>query len=416
MQENKPKRILILTADAGFGHRSAANAVKAGLLQKYGGDVLVDIVNPLDDKRAPFFLRDSQSDYDKIVRNLPELYRVGYETSDAKLLIPVLENALIALLFELMRDLIKQYQPDAIVLTYPLYQAPLTAVRTIYRYQVPVYTVVTDLVSVHRIWFNPLIDKYFVPTEAVSKLARDNRVSPEKIEITGIPVSPDFSTLKRDKDNLRRELGWEPGITTILAVGSRRVEQLETTLNVLNHSGYDLQFVCVAGKDKSLFNQLKEISWHKPAHIYEFVSDMPKLLLASDCLISKAGGLIVSESLAAGLPLILIDIIPGQETGNAEFVVNQGAGEIALDPVSVLETVSHWLQDGHKVLQDCTKNAQALGKPEAAFTIAESVWSGTNPPEEGDTSLTKELMDNLVQLLTQYKIDLPIDSVFSKKK
>ncbi len=416
MQEIKPKRVLILTADAGFGHRSAANAVKAALLQKYKDNVLVDIVNPLDDKRAPFFLRDSQSDYDKIVRNLPELYRVGYETSDTKLFIPVIENALIALLFEVIRDLVKQNQPDVILSTYPIYQAPLIAVRTIYRYPIPIYTVVTDLVSVHRIWFNPLIDRYFVPTEVVSELAQKSRVMAEKIEITGIPVSPDFTTLKADKDSLRSELGWELGKTTILAVGSRRVEHLETTLNVLNHSGYDLQIVCVAGKDRSLFNQLKQIQWHKPTHIYEFVSEMPKFLLASDCLISKAGGLIVSESLAAGLPLILIDIIPGQETGNAEFVVNQGAGEIAMDSVSVLETVSHWLQDDKKALQDCTKNAKALGKPEAAITIAESIWKGQKQSQDGDTYLTKDLRENLVRLLTQHKIEIPVDSVFNKKK
>ena len=77
------KKILILTADAGFGHRSAANAVAAALKEQYAEQVEALILNPLDDKRTPFFLRDSQSDYDRIVRNVPELYRLGYEASDA---------------------------------------------------------------------------------------------------------------------------------------------------------------------------------------------------------------------------------------------------------------------------------------------------------------------------------------------
>ncbi|MBP8856538.1 MAG: hypothetical protein KBG60_00865 [Anaerolineaceae bacterium] len=415
MQENEIRKVLILTADAGFGHRSAANAIKAALEQRYGTSITVKISNPLDDKRAPFFLRDSQSDYDKIVRNLPELYRVGYETSDARLLIPVLENALTVLLFDVMRDILKQFQPDAVITTYPLYQAPLVALRTLHRYQVPIYTVVTDLVSVHRIWFHPQIDRYFVPTEDVAELAQNNRVSPDRIEISGIPVSPLFSTLPADKEALRNELGWQQGKTTFLAVGSRRVEQLEATLNALNHSGHDIQLVCVAGKDLALYKQLMATDWHKPAYIYEFVSDMPKLMLASDCLISKAGGLIVSESLAAGLPILLIDIIPGQETGNAEYVVHHGAGEIALDTVTILETVFHWLNEDGKILRECTQKARNLGKPGAAFTIAEKTWEGQKATPNIDLGLAKEFRENLIRLLERYHVDIPAESPFKKK-
>lgn len=415
MQENEIRKVLILTADAGFGHRSAANAIKAALEQRYGTSITVKISNPLDDKRAPFFLRDSQSDYDKIVRNLPELYRVGYETSDARLLIPVLENALTVLLFDVMRDILKQFQPDAVITTYPLYQAPLVALRTLHRYQVPIYTVVTDLVSVHRIWFHPQIDRYFVPTEDVAELAQNNRVSPDRIEISGIPVSPLFSTLSADKEALRNELGWQQGKTTFLAVGSRRVEQLEATLNALNHSGHDIQLVCVAGKDRALYKQLMATDWHKPAYIYEFVSDMPKLMLASDCLISKAGGLIVSESLAAGLPILLIDIIPGQETGNAEYVVHHGAGEIALDTVTIFETVFHWLNEDGKILRECTQKARNLGKPGAAFTIAEKTWEGQKATPNIDLGLAKELRENLIRLLERYHVDIPAESSLKKK-
>jgi len=210
-------------------------------------------------------------------------------------------------------------------------------------------------------------------------------------------------------------LGWQQGKTTFLAVGSRRVEQLEATLNALNHSGHDIQLVCVAGKDLALYKQLMATDWHKPAYIYEFVSDMPKLMLASDCLISKAGGLIVSESLAAGLPILLIDIIPGQETGNAEYVVHHGAGEIALDTVTILETVFHWLNEDGKILRECTQKARNLGKPGAAFTIAEKTWEGQKATPNIDLGLAKEFRENLIRLLERYHVDIPAESPFKKK-
>src|SRR5512142_728310 len=119
------KRILILYADAGYGHRTAANAIAAALQETRGEECQIDMVNPLDDRRAPTVLRDTQSDYDKMVRRLPELYKFGYLASDASEPYPTMENGLIVLLYDVMRDVVRRYQPDAIVSTYPLYQAPL---------------------------------------------------------------------------------------------------------------------------------------------------------------------------------------------------------------------------------------------------------------------------------------------------
>ncbi len=209
-----------------------------------------------------------------------------------------------------------------------------------------------------------------LPNQEVANLASDYHISENKIEITGIPVSPFYALNKISKPALRKELGWEQDTPTILAVGSRRVEQLEAALNIVNHFGQKIQLVAVAGNDNTLYQQLKGLDWHIPVHIYEFVSDMPRFLLASDGLITKAGGLIVTEALAAGLPMMLIDIIPGQETGNAEYVVSHGAGEISLEPLEVLQTLSHWFQDDLKLLKEQSENARAIGKPE--FWIANS--------------------------------------------
>ncbi len=92
-----PKRILILTADAGFGHRAAANAVASALAERYGNDCTVTIVNPLQDRRAPRLLRLAQDDYDRLIRQSPELYRLGYEASDSAFPVTIAEQALVAM-------------------------------------------------------------------------------------------------------------------------------------------------------------------------------------------------------------------------------------------------------------------------------------------------------------------------------
>ena len=217
------KRVLILTADAGFGHRSAANAVAAALRELYGDDCAVEIVNPLEDDRVPAFLRHSQTDYDRIVRDMPDLYKFGYEASDALVPSVMVESALTVMLFEAMDDLVRRHQPDAIVTTYPLYQSPLSAVYTIRRRRIPLLTVVTDLATVHRLWFHEIADLCLVPTPKVQDLARLHGLPANKVRVIGIPVHPDLAREDRDSVVIRAELGWRSDLTTVLAVGGKRV-------------------------------------------------------------------------------------------------------------------------------------------------------------------------------------------------
>lgn len=398
----EPKRILILTADAGFGHRSAANAVGLALEEICSGNCKIDIVNPMEDKRAPFFLRESGSDYDKIIRNMPELYRLGYETSDAPVPTALVESAMVVLLYEVMRDVIKTYRPDAILTTYPFYQAAVNAVFAISRVYIPFFTIVTDLATVHRVWFNKGVDACLVPTQQVAELAQANGLLPEKIQVTGLPVHPDTAREKRSKPAIREALGWNPDLTTILAVGSRRVEGLMDALQVINHFSLPLQLTVVAGKDEDLYHQLALIDWHLPAvHLYEYSSIVPTMMHASDALVCKAGGLIVTEGLACGLPMMLVDVIPGQEEGNAAYVTDWGAGDLALTPLQMLETLSHWMADGGKLLNERAARAAALGKPEAAYTVAALLWQAAQHGPVNRRGQRIAERPSLVQLLSR---------------
>ncbi|HVO70909.1 MAG TPA: hypothetical protein VMT24_12740, partial [Aggregatilineaceae bacterium] len=100
------RHILVLTADAGFGHRSAAQAIASALQDSHGGDAVVEVVNLLDDKNTPALLRDSQSEYDKTVRGIPDLYRFGYEVSDKSLPTTVIESTVTLMLLEAVQHLL----------------------------------------------------------------------------------------------------------------------------------------------------------------------------------------------------------------------------------------------------------------------------------------------------------------------
>ena len=398
------KHILILTADAGFGHRSAANAIAAALQETHGRDCTVKIMNPLDDERAPTLLRNSQSDYDRIARDLPELYRLGYELSDESITTRLMENALRTLLYPVLREIVLDQQPDAIISTYPLYQAALGAVFAITKTFVPLIAVVTDLVTVHQIWFSDDADLTIVPTPMVRELAIGAGLPSEKIQTIGIPVHPRLAQDTRPRSALRAELGWDQARTTILAVGSKRVEHLGAILNVLNHCGWPIQLAIAAGGDEDRYNELLRTEWHVPVHIYNFVKNMPTLLRAADAIICKAGGLIVTESLAAGLPLLLTDVIPGQETGNANYVINGGAGELIEEPLHALEAITHWLSNDQAVLKERSSNAAKLGRPRAAYDIVEQAWTLAQRGPVKKESAQILGLPNLIELFERFNV------------
>lgn len=414
--DTRKKKILILTADSGFGHRSAANAIAAALAEKHGGECDVAILNPLEDRRAPIFLRDSAADYDRLIRNAPDLYRLGYNASDNEIPNFLIESLMTVSLYEIMRDMVRDLNPDAIVTTYPLYQAPLNSYFTINRYRVPLITVITDLVTVHRMWFSPNVELCLVPTTEVEKLALRNGMAASKIHITGIPVSPAYAANRKSKAEIRKELGWDLHLPTFLAVGSRRADRLVEALNILNHFGMPFQVVALAGKDEKLHAQLKSMVWHIPAHIYGLADNMPDLMLASDAIICKAGGLIVTESLACGMPMLLIDVIPGQEEGNRDYVVKNGAGVLAETPLQMLETISHWMADDGKGLKEFAQNACKVGRSNSAYDAVDLIWKAALRGPRNKRGKPGSRRTSLIDLLTRHNIPLEISKILKPTK
>lgn len=370
-----PKKILILTADAGFGHRSTANAICRAFELRYGEAAQVLIVNPLDDApSALFFLRSAENDYDKLAREWPQFYKLGYKMSDLSLTTNVTEMAYVMMMYEPISRLMKQHKPDVVVITFPTYQYPVAAYRRIAGTHTPIATIVTDLVSLQKMWFSQFVDLCLVPTGEAAVLAIERDMDPEGIHVTGLPVNPALANAPASKAEARRALGWPEDKFTVLAVGSKRVERLDEFANVLNHAGHHLHLVGVAGGNEQLYGALRDIQWHVPATIYDYVTNMPDLMHAADCIITKAGGLIVTESLACGLPMFLIQVIPGQETGNAKFVVEEGAGDLTLEPLKFLEAMAHWQADNRRLFMERAANARRLGRPDAAFVAADLIW------------------------------------------
>jgi 1,2-diacylglycerol 3-beta-galactosyltransferase len=399
------KRILILTIDAGFGHRSAANAVRDAFMDQFPETCEPLVINPLDEDRAFLLRRIGQDDYDRLVKYIPQdLYIFGYEAIKTRPITALTATTTVVLLYDPMRRVVQKTTPHAILATNPLYQAPLLEHFDATGIHPPLFNVVTDMSSAQRLWFNKRLSGICVPNQATFDLALGYGVLERRLHLTGIPVAPRIVKEQRSSQEIRRALGLEPNKVTILAVGSIRVFNLLPALKALNASGLPVQVIAVAGKNEKLHRGLKELDWQVPVVIKDFSKDMPGLMRAADILISKAGGLIVTESMAAGLPMLLCEVIEGQESGNAEFVISKGAAVLAAEPDQLVRELALWIKDGGKVLAQHKANAQAIGLPDAAYQVADLLQKAAKRGPYIGKSRTGRIRQRVDEILSESEL------------
>jgi 1,2-diacylglycerol 3-beta-galactosyltransferase len=379
------KRFLILTGDAGFGHRSAARSVAAALKAQHPGSAEVHIINPVTERQAPSFLRQTQVNYDQTVLKNPDWYRFTYDISDNRAASSLVENVLTVMLFRNMQQLLAEFEPHAILTTINLFNAPLGSVLHLLQKPIPFFTVVTDLADVHKMWFQASPDRIFVATEAVREQALQTGIAAHKVNVSGIPVDPRLAETadQKEKAQLRLSFGLQPDLPTLLFVGSRRVAGIYECLEALQGYSRPVQVLLAAGGDEALCRRISAQTWNFPLHYENYVKDLLVWLRAADVLVTKAGGLILSEGLAASLPLVLINNLPGQEDGNVRFITENRAGVRVQNEIELLTVIEAWLSDRGVALSEMTAQARVLGHPRAAFTIADALWQATlvNPPQ-----------------------------------
>lgn len=368
------KRFLILTSDTGFGHRSAAMSVSKALTESYGDDQENLVVNPILDSPSLSLMKPIEKNYDRGVRNVPSLYRLGYEVSDSRQISELMEGALTLFLQRNINDIVKSFKPHGMLLTNPMFNAPASKVRQEQELSIPLLAVVTDLADVHSLWFAPGPDLFFIASDWARVKALESHVPLRKLTISGIPVNPKFASKTVDRVKLREDLGLQPDLTTILFVSSIRVDHILENLHALDDQAYPFQVAVIAGGNDDLHQALLEDHFNFPIVIKNFVENVPDWMLAADMLVTKAGGLILSEGLAAGLPILLIDYLPGQEESNVRFVTSHQAGAIVENAGEFSTMIEFWLKNDQEQLKRTAASSRLVGHPEAAFTVAKAMW------------------------------------------
>ncbi|MDR5683477.1 MAG: glycosyltransferase [Armatimonadota bacterium] len=364
--------ILVLSATYGGGHQRVAEVLD-GVWRETAPGVRVEIVDFFDAFVNPTLNHLTRSLYINSVRHAPRLWGAFYyATGNIRPDSPT-QKWINRLGRRRLAAYIREHKPDVVVHTHPTPAGVMSDLKAESIVDRPAAVVITDY-AIHSQWIHPHVERYCVATDEIRAGLEDRGIPPERITVTGIPIDPVFAT-PMDRTEAARRLGLDPARTTVLVMAGAyaMLGGVVDVHRVLMHSSRPVQAVFICGRDPALVERLRQRSRRRPDfHVHGYVTNVHEWMSAADLLVTKAGGITVSEALAKELPMVVYRPIPGQEDWNTRTVAGAGAAKVARDPEDLARVLDALLADPGEI-ESMRRAARRLKRPRAAHDVARVV-------------------------------------------
>jgi len=337
----RKKRVLVLSEGFGAGHTQAAHALADGLKQ-LSDDVhtrVFEFGTFLHPTIAPWIL----SAYRKTVSSQPKLVGKVYRAQYNKSLNRLTQLALHKIFYTQAMNVIAHMRPDTIVCTHPIPNAVISRLKRL-GLNIPLCTLITDY-DAHGTWISPEVNKFLVSTQEVKNKLLERGIDTSRIEVTGIPVHPNF-WMQNNKAEIRERFGLKEMPTVMVMGGGWGLLNNEDMLEYMTRWRDDVQLLFCMGSNAKAIEKLRDNPQfrHPNVRIFGFTREIDKLMDVSDVLITKPGGMTCTEGLAKGIPMLFYEPIPGQEEENCQYFVENGFGEL-LDSFGTIDRWFNLLRD-----------------------------------------------------------------------
>nr|WP_245339138.1 glycosyltransferase [Paenibacillus shirakamiensis] len=362
----------------GSGHTQAAYAIAAGM-KKISPRIqtkVLELGSFLNPMVAPLIL----SAYRKTVTTSPALVGLLYKKKYEKRMTRLTRLALHKIFYTQTAEVIRHLQPDLIICTHPIPSAVVAHLKST-GLSIPLYTVITDY-DAHASWINAEADRYLVSTPQVRRLLLERGIESRAIQITGIPVHPNFWTIQ-NKEHVRLELGLKHMPTVLIMGGGWGMLFKKNILDRMTAWSNQIQLVFCVGTNTRLADKLHDHPAFRHPHIIVLghTKEISKWMDASDLLITKPGGMTCTEGLAKGIPMLLCESIPGQEESNKNYFIASGFGQ----SLSSEEEIDLWFQrliqtaTHSETLQNSSASSHNTYEPDlCARNLVSMLYSSSN--------------------------------------
>ncbi len=336
--------------------------------------------------------------YKQLVTKTPALFGALYRSTNKQNSLNGIAEHIIAKFSKRLLPLLKDFKPDAIVSTHAFAGEMMAELKKMYNLDIPLISIITDFAP-HMMYLHPNITKYVVSSEKMQDELCNLGVEKERIMVLGIPIKDEFYE-ETDKKAELESIGLDPNLPTLLIMaGSFGVTDILKLYAEINTSETDFQIIVITGKNQKLYNAFSIFLGQNPSDemtdfkksinelklkyklgsktaqspkktvLIYYTNEVNKYMHISDMIVTKPGGLTVSESLASGLPLAIFKAFPGQEEDNSQFLISNNAA-VKIDKNNCRQIVDGLLNDKDK-LNEMKDNCKRVSK----YRSAESLYN-----------------------------------------
>ncbi|MFU0799404.1 MAG: glycosyltransferase [Xylanivirga thermophila] len=370
-------RVLFLSVTAGYGHIQAAKGVMDDLKERKIECTMLDTFEYIN----PFLSESIAKGYLISTKFTPAVYGMFYNAADKyeyeagenkegenKFSLSAITQSMLS---KKLTNFLADYNPDVIVCTHVFAAQIITHLKGKGLDAITI-GIVTDF-TFHPYWEETQMDYYVTASELLNLQARKKGIPEDKILPIGIPINKKFSK-KMDKSEARKALGIRDKATILVMSGSMGYGNVVDNILQIDRLDMDLQILSVCGNNKALKEKIDELILKKTIYNFGFVDNVDLMMDASECIVTKPGGLTVSECLAKGIPMILANPIPGQEDRNVEFLLNNGLAIKTSDTYHVDEAVYQLLFNDWR-LNILKQSMLKVGRPNSSSDLVNFIES-----------------------------------------
>jgi len=364
-------KILVLSASVGAGHLRAAEAVELAL-RELAPEAVVKNIDVLQWTNKTFRRIYGQA-YLDLVNKAPHVLGYFYDLLDQPPG-PHRKSDRLRLLVERLNlgkvtKFLQAEAWDVVVNTHFLPAEIIAFLKRTGKMNVPQMTVTTDF-ETHRLWVANPCEQYCTATEEGALYLEHWGVPAKSISVTGIPIHPAFSQPLNRSDILQKYGLTGDRIVILQLAGGFGVGPIEKIYQNLLKIAISLEIIVVTGRNEEAKNSLEKIAIpdrHRTT-VLGFTDKIHELMVMADLVVSKPGGLTTSEVLASGAAMAIVNPVPGQESRNNDFLLENKAA-IKINNIATLQYKITKLLEEEGRLAELKQNARKLGKPRAAFEI-----------------------------------------------
>lgn len=360
-------RILILSAATGGGHMRAAHALEEAIRRK-SPETEVRVVDFLKEI-SPILDKTICDGYHFLATKTPKVFGKLYQKTNEETPFSQIVPKFNSLFCQKLVPLMEEFRPDVVVTTHPFATEMISRLKEKGALFAPLICIMTDY-GPHKAWFADRVDAYIVSAQDMVEEMVMMGVDRNKIFPFGIPVHGVFF-YKEDKNKLQQELGLTPGLPTILIMaGSFGVTNIAKIYRSIAVIDMPFQMIVITGRNQRLYDYFSEIIPESPkkTKLVFFTNEVEKYMHASDLIITKPGGLTVSEALACNIPLAVFDAIPGQEEDNANFLLQHEMAIRIQKGEDCADSIRALLQD-HERLEKMRSSCASFDKSQSPTNI-----------------------------------------------